>query len=202
MEINDNIIESRELEQMRSQLSLLKHKVSKQDIVNEQLMRKVMSDKVSKLNKNAVWLAVLALVSVFYCTWVFEEIGLSTAFLIVTDAFFLLAIAVNYWSHRGIKANSMLDGDLIDTRLRLMKLKRNSGRWLYFGIPYAILWFAWLCYEIITMHSPEMAKGMILGGVVGGVIGATAAYSFYRKNRRRTIEVIEEIAELIRLQTE
>ena len=48
-EINDNNIQ--ELNEMRNQLCLLKQKLNEQEIVNEKLMRKVTSERLSKINR-------------------------------------------------------------------------------------------------------------------------------------------------------
>ena len=46
-----------EFEMMKKQLEVLKDKLDKETIINEQLMRKTMKDKVSKLHKDAIIIA-------------------------------------------------------------------------------------------------------------------------------------------------
>ena len=196
MEHND--MENMELEQMRAQLGILKDKVDSQEIVNEHLMRKVMSDKVRRLNKNAIIVGLIAIVGMIYVPWVLGRIGFPVAFLVATALFLLLAVSYDIWSHWGIKAQNIMDGDLIDTSRRIARMKKMSQRWLFFGLPCLAAWLSWFVYEIL--HLPgidrEGANFMLLGGGIGAVIGATLGYNFYFKSQRQAAEVIEQINEL------
>ena len=69
----ENITENAELEQMRAQLNLLKGKLEKETIINEQLIRKAMKEKVSSLNRQTLVLAFIILLAIPYCTWVFTK---------------------------------------------------------------------------------------------------------------------------------
>lgn len=193
----ENNVNQQEVELMRKQLAVLKKKVSDQQLVNEKFLRQIMRDKVKKINNDGIWVNILALVAIIYCTWVFSRlIFISTSFIVVTDAFLLMAIGYRVWAHRGIKAQNLLDGDLVQTRLKVARMKSLNARWLWFGIPFLIVWISWFCYEVINSNSQSVnSKYLIIGGLCGGVVGAILGFRLYRKNQRQALEVIEKIAE-------
>jgi uncharacterized membrane protein len=58
-----------------------------------------------------------------------------------------------------------------------------------------VIWFAWFIFEALKQNVEE-ARGLIYGGVVGGVIGAIISTINYRKNRKKTQEILLQIKEL------
>ena len=189
----DNNIE--ELEMMKKQLEVLKDKLDKETIINEQLMRKAMKDKVSKLHKEAIIIACVALFGIPYCTWVFSFMHMSELFIIVTDIFFAIAIVYTYITHKGLKANDLLNGNLIEVSYKITRMRHLESAWLRFSIPFIICWFTWFIFELMKQNGDE-AKGMAIGGVVGGVIGGIIGIMKYRKSRKKSQEILLQIKEL------
>lgn len=82
MKENDNM----ELEQMKEQLSVLKSKLDKEDIVNDRLMRKVMRKKVSRLKRYTYVTYVAVIIGIPYCTWAcIYLLNISLWFTLFTD---------------------------------------------------------------------------------------------------------------------
>ena len=118
-------INNTELEQMKEQMNLLKEKIEKEKIVNQQLLRVAMKEKVSSLNRDAIIFVILGIVAIPYCTWVFISIlNMSWWFIGVTDLFFLAAIVYTYFSHKDIKAKELMDGNLIEVSKKIMRMRR------------------------------------------------------------------------------
>ena len=121
-------INNTELEQMKEQMNLLKEKIEKEKIVNQQLLRVAMKEKVSSLNRDAIIFVILGIVAIPYCTWVFISIlNMSWWFIGVTDLFFLAAIVYTYFSHKDIKAKELMDGNLIEVSKKIMRMRRMIG---------------------------------------------------------------------------
>jgi hypothetical protein len=184
-----------EFETMKKQLEVLKDKLDKETIINEQLMRKAMKEKVSKLHKDAIIIACVALFGIPYCTWAFSFMHLPELFIVVTDIFFAIAIVYTYITHKGLKANDLLDGNLIEVSHKIIKMRRLESLWLRFSIPFITIWFAWFIYEVIKQTEDE-AISMAIGGVVGGIIGGAIGVSKYRKSRKKSQEILLQIEEL------
>ena len=67
-------IESKELLEMKEQMALLKQKLDKEKIINEQLMRRVMNMKASSLRTKAILESILALTVIPVFTWVMHSL--------------------------------------------------------------------------------------------------------------------------------
>lgn len=184
-----------ELDMMKKQLEVLKDKLDKETIINEQLMRKAMKDKVSKLHKEAIIIACVALFGIPYCTWVFSFMHMSYLFIGVTDVFLAIAIVYTFFTHKGLKANDLLNGNLVDVSYKITKMRHLESAWLRFSIPFITCWFAWFIFELMKQNGDE-AKGMAIGGAVGGVIGAIIGTIKYRKRRKKSQEILLQIKEL------
>ncbi len=184
-----------ELDMMKKQLEVLKDKLDKETIINEQLMRKAMKDKVSKLHKEAIIIACVALFGIPYCTWVFSFMHMSYLFIGVTDVFLAIAIVYTFFTHKGLKANDLLNGNLVDVSYKITKMRHLESAWLRFSIPFITCWFAWFIFELMKQNGDE-AKGMAIGGAVGGVIGAIIGTIKYRKSRKKSQEILLQIKEL------
>jgi hypothetical protein len=192
----ENNIESTELEQMRTQLNLLKEKLEKETIVNERLIRKAMKEKVSNLNRDAIAITIVALLGIPYCTFVFANMmNMSWWFIGTTDVFFLIAVIDTYISHKDIRAKELMDGNLIEVSRKIERMRRMYANWLKFGIPFIIVWFAWFLFEALGRNVDDGAP-IAIGGAIGGIIGACIGIRKYRQTRRKTLEVIMQIKEL------
>lgn len=193
-------IENAKLEQMRHQMVLLKDKVASQELVNDRIMRKIMLDNVKKLNKNAIVIGLITIVAMVYVPWTLMRMKLPIAFLVATDVFMAIPFAYNIWSNWGIKAQNVMDGDLVDTCRRVARMRKMSQRWLFFGLPFLAVWIVWFGYELFMLSGSwgSSAIYMVVGGCLGGIAGALLGYSFYRKNQRQAAEVIEQINELLK----
>jgi hypothetical protein len=184
-------INNMELEEMKQQLSELKSKLDKETIVNDRLMRKAMKAKVSTINRDALITALVALIGIPYCTWIFGSMmDISWLFIIVTDIFFLTAAIYTYLSRKDIKANDLLEGDLLNVSQKMIRMNRMNANWLKFSIPFLIVWLTWLVF----CTSYETA--FLIGGAIGLAIGLPLGIHQYRKTRRMANEIIDQISEL------
>ena len=189
-------INNTELEQMKEQMNLLKEKIEKEKIVNQQLLRVAMKEKVSSLNRDAIIFVILGIVAIPYCTWVFISIlNMSWWFIGVTDLFFLAAIVYTYFSHKDIKAKELMDGNLIEVSKKIMRMRRMYANWLKFSIPFVIVWFVWFLFEVLGNNVDE-GTPFAIGGTVGGIIGGFIGTKMYYRTRNKTLDVIQQIKEL------
>lgn len=189
-----------ELQLLRNQFSVLKEKVDTQAIVNEELMRKVMSNKWKEINRNSTLVRLITIVGIAYCTWIFATIHMSTPFIVGTATFMLLALGYNLYCHTkwGIYYKEWLEGDLVVTGRKVAQFKLMKTRWLKVSIPAVCGWFAWFCYEVLNLNNRtnEFNSGLIIGGMVGGLAGAIIGYSLYHREQQRAASIIAQIAEL------
>lgn len=192
-EIYDNNM--MELEEMRGQLNLLKQKLSEQEIVSEKLMRKVTSERLSKINNEGRIAVAVAAIFAPLNVFIFQDLGLSTAFIIVSTVYFLVCAGFSLYSRRGINPDDVIYGNLVETHRKMVKYKTLCNRWLMGVIPFLVLWFGWFLMELNNGGSgPD--KGSMIGGCVGAVIGTIFGTLYYKKSQKNLNDAIQEIEDL------
>ena len=195
-----NTLISHELEEMRSQINALKEKLNKQNIVNEQHIRKSMKSKMSDINKTVTATIVLGIFALVYCTLFFWSQDCSLAFVIFTGL--MLAICLGLTIEQKITLGKMdfSKDNIVKTAEKLSKIKAHYQNWYKIAIPLVVVWFGWMMYEMINVLGMDsaMAIGFCCGAFVGGIIGGIAGFRINRKIARKAAEILEQIEELQR----
>ena len=88
--MDKNSIEFQELEELRGQVSLLKEKLMRQQIISERAIIEAAQKGIGKLNKTGKMWGAFGIFAVVYCTFIFHRIGFSDAFVafMATFSFF------------------------------------------------------------------------------------------------------------------
>ena len=191
----DNFNDTLELQEMREQLSLLNKKLEKEHLLNEQMMRKAMHQQISKMRSKRWWMYI-AIVVTLPCWWfMYTQLHFSMAFCIVTLVFFLLAAIFNQYIWHNFRPGECLSGNLRETSLKMVHLRRLNTQWLQFGICFIIPWFIWFVFEN-DLQQTSIAHSALVGGIVGGIIGGTIGIIQYRKQQKALKEMIQQIEEM------
>lgn len=193
-----NTLISHELEEMRAQLGMLKDKLEKQTIINETHIRNSMKSKMSDINKTVTGTIIAGVFALCYCTWFFYWQDFSLAFVIST--FVMLAVCLGITIAQRVILGKMdfSQGNLVETAEKLSKIKKHYQDWYKIAIPMIIVWFGWMMYEMLRIHSMEspMAIGFCCCALIGGVIGGIIGMRINRKVARKATEILDQIAEL------
>ena len=181
-----------ELQEMREQMAALKEKLNKQEVVNERLIRDVLSQKMKVINKNGWISGICGSFVITFGNFMFYQMGLSTYFLIGTTVMMLFCIATTWISHSWINSNEIVNGDLLRVAKQAQRLQRVYKNWKYIALPMILVWATWLGLEYAaevkdTAMVISMMSGVVIGGLVGGIIG-------FKQNKK----VINELDEMIR----
>ena len=181
-----------ELQEMRVQLAALKEKLNKQEVVNDRLIRDVLSQKMKVINKNGWISGLCGLFVITFGNFVFYQMGLSTWFLIGTAAMMIFCVATTWISHSWINSNEIANGDLLQVAKQAQRLQRVYKNWKYIALPMILVWTTWLGLEYAAeVKDTAMVIGMMSGGVIGGLVGGIIGF---RQNKK----VINELDEMIR----
>ena len=196
--MENNTLISHELEEMRAQLGMLKDKLEKQTIINETHIRNSMKSKMSDINKTVTGTIIAGVFALCYSTWFFYWQDFSLAFVIAT--FVMLAVCLGITIAQRVILGKMdfSQGNLVETAEKLSKIKKHYQDWYKIAIPLIIVWFGWMIYEMLSIHSMEspMAIGFCCGALIGGVIGGIIGMRINRKVARKATEILDQIAEL------
>ncbi len=190
---NDNM--NTELENMRNQLCILKNKLDEQKIVNDRLMRKVTSERISKIKKEGYIYAFLTAIYIPINIYILWKIGMSEAFNIVTSLFLLVCLSFSIYSRRGINPDDVINGSLVALKKKMLKYKSLGNKWLMVGIPFLAFWFSWFMLELYDGGS-DFNKGAMTGGCIGAAIGCVCGIIYYRKSKKNLDSAIQEISDL------
>lgn len=179
-----------ELEELRSQMAVLKDKLSREEIVSERLLRQAMKGHVRFVNSQA-WVSGAACVAVILMMpGLSQEFGLSIWLVIFTAVMMLFSMGATIFYHRGVSPD-MMNGNLLQVAKRMRKLKNDYKNWKYIGYPMAAIWFVWFSAEIVLTSAVNrtMAMSLLSGLLVGGIAGVVIGL----KMQNKTISTIDEI---------
>ena len=186
-----NIIE---LYEMKEQIALLRHKLEKETIVNEKLIRASMRDKLKAVKRRSYILcAVVIGACPLWASPIFDFH--SIWFMGVTIAFLFIAVAYEIYCNQLLSTQNYITGSLIDEVRKLNRYRQLTRQWHRFGIAFLCVWLPWFYYEATTAAG-FFAKNILIGGLIGGVIGGTIGWTIYSKGQKSVNEVIEQIEEL------
>lgn len=178
---------------MRAQMSLLKSKLEREEIVNDKLMRETMKQKIDFIN-HKVWTNSLSSVLVIVmAVWLFPIFGFSMWLVGYTVLMMLVCLLFTWIDHRGFSPEIM-NGDLLTAAKRMRKLKKDYHDWHYIGYPLLAVWVVWFIFEVSSrFEDANMARAMIVGLVVGLLVGGFIGIRLERNTLKRVDEIIDSI---------
>lgn len=183
-----------ELEELRSQMAVLKDKLSREEIVSERLLRQTMKGHVRFINSQA-WVSGAACVAVILMMpGLSHEFGLSIWLVIFTAVMMLFSMGATIFYHRGVSPD-MMNGNLLQVAKRMRKLKNDYKNWKYIGYPMAAIWFVWFSAEIVLTSAVNrtMAMSLLSGLLVGGIAGVIIGLKMQKKTLSTIDEIISQI---------
>jgi hypothetical protein len=197
--MENNTLLSHELEQMRSQIGMLKQKLEQQAIVNDTHIRNSMRSKISDLNRTVLGTIFAGIFAVIFAPMTFYIQGCSLLFVIGTAV--MLAVCLGLTIAQKINLGRMTDlsqSNLVETAEKLNKTRTHYKEWYRIAIPMLLVWVGWMIYEMVNtigIESPT-AIGFYCGAGVGLLIGGIIGSRINRKVVRQANEILAQIEEL------
>ena len=181
METTDNT-----LKEMQQQMQLLKDKLDKQTIVNDQMMRKAYAGGIKDLRSNYSVKTIAAVAAMLGCPS-FYNVGCSLTFVIFSELIMLIALGIVIYTNALIPK---MDDDLLTAAGKLTHFKKINAEWLKYGILVLVLWLGWL---VVELFSGEVTTIGIYAMIVGIVLGLTIGMTLGLKVRRNIKKGIDEL---------
>ena len=197
--MENNTLLSHELEQMRSQIGMLKQKLEQQAIVNDTHIRNSMKSKISDLNRTVLGTIFVGIFAVIFAPMTFYNQGCSLLFVIGTAV--MLAACLGLTIVQKINLSRMTDlsqSNLVETAEKINKTRTHYKEWYRIAIPMILVWVGWMIYEMVNtigIESPT-AIGFYCGAGVGLIIGGIIGSRINRKVVRQANEILAQIEEL------
>jgi hypothetical protein len=197
--MENNTLLSHELEQMRTQIGMLKQKLEQQAIVNDMHIHNSMKSKISDLNRTVRGTIIAGIFAVIFCPMFLHIQGCSLTFVITTAV--MLAVCLGLTVVQKINIGKMTDlsqGNLVETAERLSKVRTHYKEWYKIAIPMILVWVGWMIYEMVQVLGVESptAIGFYTGTGVGLIIGGILGARINRKVVRQANEILSQIEEL------
>lgn len=193
-----NTIETNEILEMREQLAALKKRLNTQEIINDRLIKEAMLGKLSTINRRAILLCIIILVSIPYTYFIFGNLGMSKEFCCATILLLSASLVAMILSHFRLRKRDIYSGDLVATYKEVSRMRTIYKRWHYFSIPILVLWFAWFEYDIYTYVAEDttmllaITASAIFGAIIGGLFGLRA----HNRTLREAEDILKQIEEL------
>lgn len=175
--INNNTNGNDILETLKKDYSNLKEQFDKQQIINEKLLMKTFSSKVSDINSKASVSVFCGIFVIIMAPFVFHYnpvTNLSWAFVIGTDIMMLICLYFTWKYHRTIKVTA--DLDIVTFARKIKTFKQFYKDWTKIGFAMIAVWISWMLAELYVktdnhFHFFLITGLMLFGGIVGMILG-------------------------------
>ena len=195
--MEDNRIFSQELEEMRSQVAILKKKLDKQTIITEAQIRNSLNTKRSEITRTIAATIIVGFISVPYTTWIFYKFGFSLLFIIATDVMLAVCLGITIRQRYVLKKLDFAERNLLSVAESLNMVKTHYKNWIKIALPMILTWTGWLAYEAFRFLEPgPMKTGFMTGAAVGLLLGGVLGYRINRKIVNKSAEILDQIKEL------
>ena len=193
-----NNIDSKEMLEMKEQLSLLIKKLDKETIVNERMIRRSMKEKADRLNRRLIVEILVSLIMIPFFICVLPNLSkVSMPFCIFSAGFFALAILYDFYMYLRFRPQKFIEGNMIEARRDTLNFKKQTLRWTYcIGIPFLVVYIAWFVYEKMQYYQGEILKIVLVSALISFLIGGTIGINIFVKTLRATDEILMQIEEL------
>ena len=191
-------MEEMHLEEMRNQYAILKEQLTKQEIINDQLLRKTMKSRKKAINQTKWLVFGSALMCVLTLPATYLSHVWSLAFAIATCVMVVFAAVATYYIHKPVERLNFMKDDFATVARVMAKFKKQYDNWLRYVAPTLIIpWALWACYEFAWKNAPAgtnpwlMSLPLIIGVIVGGLIGV----KFHFKAVNAAQDILDQIEE-------
>lgn len=181
---------------MRSQISILKEKLEKQNIINDTHIRNSMKSKANDLHKTIRGTVGGGIFAILYCPIGFHFLGCSLPFVAVTTVMLAVCLALTIRQNVVLGRMDFSQGNLVETAEALGSVRKHYVQWTRLAAPAIIIpWYVWCMYEFINLDKPGGIV-LLVCATVGGIIGGIIGFSINRKVVRKATEILDQIDEL------
>ncbi len=186
-----------ELEALKAEMAVLKQNLNKEQIINKDLLRTVMRQNSSWINKFIKFETIILIPTYLLFVLICYSFQVSQWY-----AFVFLVLAgidnlVDYHTYR-IPAKLFSTCTMVEIRNRLIRQKKERFIQLCISLPACFIFLGALGYEVAQINKGEVSNwlvnaGGLAGGIVGGILGVTIALIVHFKAQRTNDLLLGEI---------
>ena len=121
-------MEEMNLDEMRSQIAILKEKVDKQNIVNDKLMHRVINTRTDDMKRKMFVAVFCGIITIAISPWAFHHnLGLSWWFIVVTDIFMVYCMSMEIYYKRMISDKALMNASILEVAQRMPRFKSGQS---------------------------------------------------------------------------
>ncbi len=185
------------LEEMRQQMTILKNKLEKQEIISDRMLRKAMKKNIVDINRRYLIIATVGLLMIPYGYWAFVMMGgMSIGFWLMCSFGMVVSFCYTLWNGKDLRDKHLLETDILTARKKVARAKKRDHEWLKFGIPFGILFIIYFAYEAYRLYGAEGEWHMLIVGVICGLIGCAVGVKLHFSTQRKYQDIIDQIDDL------
>jgi hypothetical protein len=196
---NNSNIPQNEVDELREQLALFKHRLDQQEIISDRLMRRSMNARISIFTKWSVISDIAGLLLMCLIVPLLHKIGVSWSLGIILIIGILIELAYNISCHRRLQRLFAEGNDLLTVRRGLLKFKKAERLQLLMSLPLIFLWLLAFYWQV-GVFDGELRGGASAAGlvssIVGIVLGLFICFGFFVWEMHRVNRSVREIDEL------
>lgn len=191
-------MEELNFDEMRNQITLLKQKLDRQEIVNDHLLRETMRNRMGTINFTKIKSYICAGMCIVLYPLLSVTGTFSNVFVIATCIMMLFCAFGTYYVHRPVDRMNLMTEDLATVASVMAKFRKHYNQWLYYVTPSLLIpWLSWAIYEFAWKNAPEGVNHWLfaLPLLVGAAIGLVIGYAWHRKTVDAADNIIKQIEE-------
>ena len=185
----------KEFQEMRQQMDLLKEKLNRQEVVNEQLMRKAVETRLQRIGLNhKIKRVYMVLCILFIPAFLIGVMELPVWFGIATVAMLALSLVYHEAFMEHVSADDLNRLSMKQISEKAIRLKEQGARWIWISIPMLVAWLVTFCYVVLHRSDYETEGQYILYGISFGIIiGTCLGVIIYKKQQRMIDDLRSDI---------
>ena len=176
--------ENMELEQMREQLTLLRDKLQRQEIVNEKVIMKSVKRGVRSINRRGIVHLLIGIFAIPFCCTIFAQMHFSSDFVLWTGIMLAACAVATAYAHFGLNTINISRDNLVKVGIRSLRLRKIYKSWYYIAVP-------------MLVSDTQQLQGLIIAALIGGCIGGAIGIRMHFKTLHEVDEVLEHIHDLM-----
>ena len=191
-------MENHEIEEMRSQISLLRNKLEKQQIINDTIVAVAIKNNVAGIERRIRLPLLAGVFALIYTPFSFTcLLNVSVPLIIFTELMLVFAIVMTYYSMRVMPTAADRGEDIAEFVRRLDEFDRFRKRQLMCGMILVAIFFAWFLKDLSINYSEEEFRFMTTSVIIGLVLGLIIGFKNYFDISRRLNDLHRD-AEVLR----
>ncbi len=190
----NNYTDYQELDDMRDQLAKLKNMLNSERMITERMMRRTMSEKANKLMRRSIFFIVIALLFAPYEIWAMQFLGFNPIYGYTAAAFLIIAAVTEWQTCKDLRDERFSRYTIVEIAETMVRYKRMNIKWLYFSIPFVLVWGGLLACDILKAENVPVMIGISVGFAIGLALGIRSLV----KAQRTANEIINATHDLMR----